>query len=201
MKEGTLRQMLDTIRQFSETTPLFFYHNIAFLPGNTCKRVQGIPAFVSATSFWVTWIANFGNWRSVIDTVPLPDECAPLLLTQVDWSFKIMSAFKNAQIYFGDYFQSVTPARKGGYNLFEVFVTNYLSIVRRYIRGGWVFQCEKYRLFRYFLLQWIDTLSSNNSQFTFEKDGIWKILRKEYRYCPYFYAGIFALRVKSLIKK
>lgn len=196
-KEGALSKMLEVIRSSKEDSPLFFYQNIDFLNSNTNKEVNGTSAFISNTSYWVTWIANFGNWKVIVDKIPSPNECAHLLLTQVDWSFKIMEIYKEAKIYYGDYFESVVPNKKGGYNLFEVFVNNYFFIVRKCLHRGFVFQREKYRLFRYFLLLWIGTLYNQGDKYTFDKKGVWRILFKEYWIYPYFYVGLLFVWFKS----
>lgn len=200
-KEKALQKMLDIIRISPQNRPLFFYQNITFLNSNTQKKINNPTELILNTSYWITWIGNFGNWKHIINNIPSPNECAPLLLTQVDWSFKIMSGNQCAQIYFDDYFESIIPNKKGGYNIFNVFINNYLLIIRQYIDKKSIIQKEKYRLFRYFLLKWISSLKNSNKDFTFEKNNIWNILMKEYWYCPYFYIGLIFLYIKNIIAK
>ncbi|WP_346711906.1 glycosyltransferase family 2 protein [Phocaeicola plebeius] len=200
-KERALQKMLDIIRISPQNRPLFFYQNITFLNSNTQKKINNPAELILNTSYWITWIGNFGNWKHIINNIPSPNECAPLLLTQVDWSFKIMSGNQCAQIYFDDYFESIIPNKKGGYNIFNVFINNYLLIIRQYIDKKSIIQKEKYRLFRYFLLKWISSLKNSNKDFTFEKNNIWNILMKEYWYCPYFYIGLIFLYIKNIIAK
>lgn len=198
-KERALQKMLDIIRISPQNRPLFFYQNITFLNSNTQKKINNPAELILNTSYWITWIGNFGNWKHIINNIPSPNECAPLLLTQVDWSFKIMSGNQCAQIYFDDYFESIIPNKKGGYNIFNVFINNYLLIIRQYIDKKSIIQKEKYRLFRYFLLKWISSLKNSNKDFTFEKNNIWNILMKEYWYCPYFYIGLIFLYIKNIM--
>lgn len=200
-KERALQKMLDIIRISPQNRPLFFYQNITFLNSNTKKKINNPAELILNTSYWITWIGNLGNWKHIINNIPSPNECAPLLLTQVDWSFKIMSGNQCAQIYFDDYFESIIPNKKGGYNIFNVFINNYLLIIRQYIDKKSIIQKEKYRLFRYFLLKWISSLKNSNKDFTFEKNNIWNILMKEYWYCPYFYIGLIFLYIKNIIAK
>ena len=200
-KERALQKMLDIIRISPQNRPLIFYQNITFLNSNTQKKINNPAELILNTSYWITWIGNFGNWKHIINNIPSPNECAPLLLTQVDWSFKIMSGNQCAQIYFDDYFESIIPNKKGGYNIFNVFINNYLLIIRQYIDKKSIIQKEKYRLFRYFLLKWISSLKNSNKDFTFEKNNIWNILMKEYWYCPYFYIGLIFLYIKNIIAK
>lgn len=200
-KEGALQKMLDIIRISPQNRPLFFYQNITFLNSNTQKKINNSAELILNTSYWITWIGNFGNWEHIINNIPSPNKCAPLLLTQVDWSFKIMSKNQCAQIYFDDYFESIIPNKKGGYNIFNVFINNYLLIIRQYIDKKSIIQKEKYRLFRHFLLKWISSLTNSKNDFTFEKNNIWNILMKEYWYCPYFYIGLIFLYIKNIIAK
>lgn len=196
LKKGSLNRLLEIIRKSNGDKPLFFYQNIDFLNSNTYKKVEGISKFILNTSYWVTWIGNFGNWKTVVDKIHNPNECAHLLLTQVDWSFKIMNDYQSAEIYYGDYFDSIVPKKKGGYNLFEVFVNNYLLIVRKYLKNSIFLEREKYRLYRYFLCFWIFSLYKEYDKYTFGKKNIWRILLKEYWYCPYFYVGLLFVFIK-----
>lgn len=200
-KEGALQKMLDIIRISSQNRPLFFYQNISFLKPNTYKITKGVTAFFLNTSYWVTWIGNFGNWNNIIEEIPDPDECAPLLLAQVDWSFKIIKANPEAQIYYDDYFNSIVPAKKGGYNFFNVFIINYLSIIKKSIRNPFLLEQEKYRLYRYYLIYAIYNFTRLGNSYTFDNSYMWRTLFKAYWYQPYFYIGLIFLYIKKITKK
>lgn len=194
-KKGALQRMLDVIKGSSEDTPLFIYQNISFLNVECQKYVTNAEDFIANSSYWITWIANFGNWRSVIDAIPQPNEYASLLLAQVDWAFKIISHYKKCAIDFSDYFFSASLFKKGGYNFYNVFIVNYLKIVRLYVKRKYSVEVEKYRLFRYFILPWMLNLSQNKEKFYFDKEGALKITFKEYWYCAYFYVGFLWLKI------
>ncbi len=201
LQKGALEEMLNIIQKSSEDTPLFFYENISFFKNKHIQTIDGVESFLSNTSFWSTWIANFGNWRTVIDNIQNPNECASLLLTQVDWNFKIMTQYKKGIIYYNNYFTSVTPSQKGGYNIFDIFITNYLSIIRKYISKQHIIRKEKYYLFHYFLKSWIYTLSQNKDKFSFETKSMWRTLLKEYKYSPYFYIDLLLIKIKKSTNK
>ena len=92
------------------------------------------------------------------------------------------------------------PERNGGYNFFQVFVDNYLSIWREFKLKGYVstyyFEKEKYILLRHFLLGFIVKLLFYKDLGNFEIKGAWKRMLKEYWYYPYFYCFILVLYIK-----
>ena len=190
LKKGALNHFLHIISVSSENEPLFFFQNIPFLNKNQKKILKNASDFINEASFFITWIANLGNWKQYIDAIPNPDRCSHLLLAQVDWSLVIVSKSDSSIIYFGDFFQSIVPRNKGGYNLFKVFVDNYLRILRGYRLKKITLEKEKYRLYRYHLLYWFILLKQNKNEYSFEQSNVWRILLKEYWYYPYFYLGI-----------
>lgn len=201
LKNGILGQFLHIISVSSEDEPLFFYQNISFLNRNQRKILRDSSDFITEASFFVTWIANFGNWKKCIDALPEPNRYSHLLLAQVDWSLGIVSKYGASVIYFGDFFQSIVPRNKGGYNLFKVFVDNYLKIIRSYKIKKITLEREKYRLYRYHLLRWFILLKLDKNEYSFESSNVWGILLKEYWYYPYFYLGLLLSYMKRNIGK
>ena len=196
-KEGGLKKMLDVISIESDDIPLFFYDNIPFINNiNKTSQICGISDLINEVTFMVTWIANFGNWNKVVKNIENPLQYSDLLLSQVDWSYKIVSSFSKCSIYFNEYIYSVVPQKKGGYNLFEVFVRNYMFLIRKYEKNKKVISREKYRLFRYFLCQWIFNLYVYKDKFLFGKKNMFSILLNEYWDKPYFYLGFCYVFIK-----
>ena len=94
-------------------------------------------------------------------------------------------------------FNSVAPANKGGYNIYRVFVTNYLGILEGYRKKGYISWTtlfnEKYRLFRYFLIPWTLKIWKDKTEFAFDKKGAFLIVFKKYWTHPIFYIGVVYL--------
>jgi hypothetical protein len=91
-------------------------------------------------------------------------------------------------------FYAITPKSQKGYNFFEVFVTNYLSILLSYMDSGKVsirvFRKEKINLYKnYIIPRAILYKTSNTHIFAFETKGALKILYRNYWNYPYFYVG------------
>lgn len=194
-----LEKMLNIIKSSSEKYPLFFYQEIPFLTHNKVT-IHNSCELISNVSFYVTWIANFGNWRKYIDMISMPKEYVNLMLTQVDWSFKIVSQTNTTFLYCDDFFDSLIPKKKSGYDFFEVFIINYTTILKRYITSFCVYEREKYYLFRYHLLHWLYLMKCDMGKtYKFGKTNI--ILFSHYWYYPYFYIGMLAFLFKILKRR
>lgn len=200
LKKGSLDRMLRQIEITSEDTPLLFIQNIPFLNNvNVQKMVIGKQGLVENLSFWITWIGNFGVWRKSLDAINNPNRYAKLQLAQVDWFFQLLSNDK-ALIFFGDFFDSIYPNKKGGYNFFYVFIVNYLFLIRKNVSNVFVIEKEKYRLFRYHILPFYYRLFFLK-QDEFDIVGAHSIIMKYYWYCPYMYLGLLCVRLGVLLKK
>lgn len=110
---------------------------------------------------------------------------------------------ENLMIRFQTMEIAADAATNGGYNIFEVFVTNYLNVINEF-RGnlGWKwYESEKYRLCRGFLWGWMQKLLLNsNHGLRFKTDGWLNIIFKKYWYEPYLYPMLLVFWFKKIIK-
>lgn len=205
MKPGTLKSILiilDTVKY--ETSPILFYQNIDFLNSNEIVYCSNLNELVSNVSFYIGWIANFGIWRKDFESLEIKDRLTHLQFTIVDLTIRLVNKNKCNIIHFGDYYDVANLKSKGGYNVFETFGIKYLSLYNEYIETDLlqrkIFNVEKYRLFRYFLLSWYQTLVLfKDKKFTFNKKDAIKNMLENYRYNPYFYLGILYVRFKHIM--
>jgi len=207
LKSGVLKFMLDTIcLEKNLDKSIFFYQNISFLNSDKTVSCSNLDELVSNVSFWVTWISNFGIWRKDFEALENKDRLAHLQFPQVDWTFRITEKTKSGIIYFDDYYSVAELNSKGGYNVFYTFGVNYLSLYDEYLKSKLldnnIYNTEKYRLLRYFLISWYQTLVlSKDKQYIFEKNNAIKILVKSYKLKPYFYLRFVYLYFIYFIKK
>lgn len=172
--------------------------------GSKCQKFKTVywdsQAFISSISFWITFISsnivnakyvpliNFEKYMGTYFTL------IPLYMTAA-FSEKV-----NLMIHERLMEDAADPERNGGYNFFQVFVDNYLSIWREFKLKGYVstyyFEKEKYILLRHFLLGFIVKLLFYKDLGNFEIKGAWKNMLKEYWYYPYFYCFILVLYIK-----
>lgn len=186
-KPQALKKIIDTIDRHSENENLFFYANI-FTNSNCTKETDSKKEFIKEVSYYSTWIANFGVWREDFNKIEDKDRYTELQFAQVDWTYKLIKNGKKTIIYFQDLFNVATPNKKGGYNVFNTFVNNYLYIIKQEKLPLIVYEQEKYRLYKYFVYPWLITLLiTDNEKYNYDMEGVYKIIFKKYWYTPYFY--------------
>jgi hypothetical protein len=116
--------------------------------------------------------------------------------------FSLVKNSKSTIIYFEDLIDVVTPTNKGGYNLFKTFVIDYLNIVKNERLNFISYEIEKYRLCRYFIYSWLVSLFITDKQkYSFETEGVFKILMKKYWYEPYIYPMLIVFWLKKIVKQ
>lgn len=152
----------------------------------SCNEIE----FIGEISFMITFISanivqtkyvekiNFNKYFGTYFTL------IPLYLTAA------IEEKKNLMVYSKTMDIAADGLTNGGYNIFEVFVTNYLKILKEYIPNlGFIwYEIEKYKLCRKFLYGWMKRLLVNrNHGLNFKTNHWFKILFKKYWYEPYFY--------------
>mgnify|MGYP003575211541 CR=1 FL=1 len=195
---GALSFMLNVIEEnFGESKNLFFYQNM-FLNQNCSQEITQLKEYFFNTSFFSTWIANFGIWRADFEKLENKDCYSELQFPQLYWSYQTVKNGKNTIIHFSDYFTVTVPNKKGGYNIFNTFVNKYLLIVKKEKLSIATYELEKYRLFKNFIYPWLLTLLVNEKEeYSYDVANVWNILFSKYWYEPYFYF----LCLKFLIHK
>lgn len=187
-KPNALKKIISIIRDHDERDiNLLFFPN--FL-NNKCKdkRINSFDSFLMQCSYYSTWTASVGFWKKDFDLIENKNKYAQKHLPQLEWVYRIVKNGKSTVIYFDDFFEMEIPNNKGGYNIFQTFITDYLDIVKNEKPKFIVYEFEKYRLFRYFVYPWLRKLLVNEKpQFSFDTNDALKILLKKYWYEIYIY--------------
>lgn len=200
-KKGALGYIVSTVQEHSEDQkPLFFYNR----DQTEKKTVYDLNTFLLNASYEMTWIANFGTWKSAflshVDTTRFIDT----KLYQVDWTLSLVSKNDKAIIIKHDLYETVQIKNKGNYNLFKVFVSDYFMILESYQRENFfskkALDIEKKSIFLSFLLFWIKALcfSHNKSGYSFQIDGWYLKLLPHYWNRIYFHNNLITLYLKEL---
>lgn len=203
LKEGKLRIMLEIIKITSHDKLLLFYNNEFSFHSDEIIHVNSISDFLASTSFYMTWIANFGIWADWLSKIEEPYKYSDHMLIQVDWLLQLILKVSHIDIVWGDFIIAEDIEGKGGYNIFNVFVDNYLFLLRKYLgRYKWSIEVEKYNLLKRLILPWVNTLIwEKNKKFSFEVTGYKNILFREYWYTPYFYFFVLKYYLAFLLRK
>lgn len=200
--EGTISRLLD-IMDSGEYGLIHLKNSLEHSIDNNfvSKTFDNHSEFVGDISFMITFISanivrtkyvekiNFDKYLGTYFTL------IPVYLTAA------VEENENLMVYARTMDTAADAVTNGGYHIFEVFVTNYLKILKEYIPHlGYVwYEKEKFRLCRRFLYGWMKRLLINkNHGLRFKTDNWFKILIKKYWYEPYFYPMLLAFWVKKI---
>ena len=157
----------------------------------TLVKCYDLNSFVEIVSYYSTWIACFGIWKTDFENIENFKSIESTLLVN-DVLFRLISRRKMIIIDNAQLFTSITPHKKGGYNIFEVFVTNYITILEKYrkeklLSRRTVFK-EKSKLFLKFLIPWI-LIIKDQEKYAFGTKSFLPIILNKYWSHPILYLG------------
>lgn len=181
-KSGSLGKILSIVKDCIEKNQIPFFLNGQI---NSIKESQiftSVPQFLNRVSYWCTWIAGFSISKKELDNMTDFSRYADLMLTQVDVLFRLLENKNKILVVPQELFTAITPSIKGGYNLFEIFLTNYFKILSPYFiteEKKKILQIEKKTiLMNYVLPSFI--VYKNRNRFFFTLNGYRKIILNEF---------------------
>lgn len=159
---GALARILEVIEKYSP--PHLFISN-----GCSVNKTLGIiecnslSDYVCCVSYLSTWISGMVFKKSAIQSIGNLKLASGSSLIQTDWAFRVVAAERRAIILNEKIIYEQYVGTKSGYNLFEVFVNNYLELYKNYVQSGTIsrqdVKKEKSKLLKYFVFPWyINTL-------------------------------------------
>ena len=203
-QENTLVTIIESIRQHVPNNEIIFFANGN---SNSIKSYicTNLDCFINSVSFWSTWIGGFGIWKKDFDGIKNFSRYSHLQLIQTDILFRLISSDRHIYIENTKIFHLLSPKTKGGYNIYEVFVKNYLGILEEYQTNNKISRktlfYEKSKLFKNFLIPWTLRLWKDKAQFTFDHTGALSIVLNKYWAYPLFYFGIVYLCLRIALSK
>jgi len=203
--EGTLARLLE-IMNSGEYGLIHLFPFLDSYPDNF-EVYSNKTSFVGDIGFYITFIsANIVRTKYVekIDFTKYLGTyftLIPVYLTAaINEKDNVMVRFKTLEA-------GQDAITNGGFNIFEISVTNYLNVIKEFrCKLGWKwYEIEKYRLCRKYLVGLMQSfLIDKKLGPRFETKGWLSITLKKYWYEPYIYP-VFALllyrKVKSRFKK
>jgi len=172
-KENTLDVIIESIKLNFKRKDILFFSN-GSISDIVHIQVHNLDSFVHNASYYITWIGSFGLWKTDFDSIDDFNKNAKLQLVQVDILLRLISIKKHVSIINMVIFEPVNPKQKGGYNLFEVFVRNYLTLLNNYVKTNQlsksVFKSEKHKLLNGFIFPWYCNILFDKS-LTFKTNG------------------------------
>lgn len=200
-KPNMLKQLLNRIiLHENDNINLFFYPN--FLHNqNVSRKVKSVSSFLYECSFNTTWTASIGFWKRDFDKITNPNRYAPLHFPHLEWMYSMVRDGKVTMIYFEDFYNVAIPNKKGGYNVFKTFADDYLEIIKKQRINIFIYELEKYRLCRYFLYPWLQTLLlRERTNYSYDTNKSFSLIFKKYWYEPYLYPMLLMFLFKKWVK-
>ena len=169
-KFGSVQIMIDQIAAKSTEKPLIVFSDDSFKSSKT--SFTSFDSFFTELSFFSTWSTLFGMWKSDFDlvkTMPLNKMFPHTSLLYNSAPSKNSFLINNKKL-----FEHTEIPGKGGYNLFEVFAVQYLTMNKELCDQGMIsirtFNKIKDEMLISFFANWyyLTKLSKNNYTFILE---------------------------------
>ncbi|MGL5273669.1 MAG: glycosyltransferase family 2 protein [Phocaeicola sp.] len=186
LRAGGLRRMKEHVACANPNQFLFFFPMLPHLKREV-STIRSINDLIEVGSFYITSIACFGCWKNKLEEIVDPFKYSSFKLTQVDWYLQLANNYEGVIIHSDDVVIASLP-NKGGYNIAQVFVNNYFSILNDWKAkiSNSVLEKEKFRIFKYHILPLTKQLYGKSGH-TFDKKKHNRILYTHYKDKPYFY--------------
>jgi glycosyltransferase involved in cell wall biosynthesis len=203
-ENGCINSLIEMIKVNNIEKP------IIFLPNTDKKQIfnygENFNTFININSFLTTSILAIGIWKEDYDKLNHIQDAFEYKLPALNLLRKNFEQKNNFLIFNKKIFSVQYVPNKGGYNIIEVFVTNYLGIVLRkeYKKNNLkllVFEKEKLKVLLKFVAPWMKLLKKPNSGFTFSIKGANKKLFKVYYYNPLYYLMVIFFFFFDIIQK
>lgn len=209
--DGSLDMMLHYIKKYkSNKAHLIFNFNGAKTP-SVYENINADEVLMQMST-GITWIANFGIWRHDLSKIENFTRCSHLKLCQVDICFRLIELNQNPTVIVNhDLNKANDPYSKGGYNLYEVFLKNYLYILNEYCEKGLLSKksiaIEKQKLLFNFFSYWKLQIAQNYQRYHFETNGGFVLLLQYYspidilKFYAQFWKSSILFQIKRFIKR
>lgn len=199
-RADSLDLIIGTIKQSQDNNDTVFFTNgkVKNISQFICKNLD---SFVNTVSFYSTWIACFGIWKKDLQYLDNFETVEKFKLIN-DVLFKFIISRQSVLVDNRVIFDPISPKYKGGYNLYQVFVTNYLGILKEYrfknhITSATLFREKKKLLIHYLipstLINW-----RRKGQYSFGSERALRIIFAEYKFHPFLYIGLGYFLIKVL---
>ncbi len=182
--DGSIKSIISIILKCQSTNSIIFFTNKNISTREEITECKNFDDFINKASFWITWALCFGIWKKDYDILikgTFKEYNFPhldLLLRNLELGYKPVIC--NILI-----FNNQPLSSKGGYNLFETFIQNYLTLLHEYIGDKKIakktYEEEKIKLLYNFIYPWYcKIIIQHDKNFTFDYKGARKYLHKFY---------------------
>jgi abequosyltransferase len=209
LNPGSLNKILKVIKYCLENDLIPFLLNGEIKEYHENIICKDEISFISMVSYRCTWIGGFMISKKEFDNIEDFSSKASLMLTQVNVLLGLLKKGNCVVVIPDKFSNSITPAKKGGYNLPKIFLTNYFQILKPYFPGSngiKVFNKERKKMLYKFVLPWLLNIYKESfektEKFAFDKSGYQQIVRQEFSYLTYlnFLGKLTVNNILSFVK-
>lgn len=145
-----------------------------------------------AVNYWITFMSSNIIRTESLKNVDLTDYRKSFMIQVPAYLNACYSYQKNAIIYLSQFFEKDTDAaNNGGYNIFEVFVTNLYGIYEEFVGNGLLSKQAFGKMikieYKEFLVGYIIKVLILGEKGNFKTENSWSALKKYYANKPYAY--------------
>lgn len=138
----SLEDMIYIIKNNLDDMPILFFLNEK--EKNTYSY-NSLNEFIAKVSFMITWSGSFGIWKDDVKYLKYMEKFTNTRLCQSAVLLKMIDDKKNVKVITNHLFDLYKPSLSGNYNLAEVFIQNYLQILKPFVSPD-IYNSEKYRI-------------------------------------------------------
>lgn len=158
--------------------------------------------FCKKISYWFTFISGNISQTKYVKDIPFEKYMGSFFTLIPVYFASMHGEKKNLMVNLKIFDAGLDSKRNGGYNFFQVFVNNYLGLLRDFEGKGYIKNSTrkylKKDLFLNFLIGFIDSLLIHKVKNNLKSDKGWSILFKSYWAEIYFYSFPFILLKRNL---
>jgi glycosyltransferase involved in cell wall biosynthesis len=199
--EGSLPRIVNLLKE--ENYGLVHLSNARKKNSSELEIFTDFKKFTLEINFYLTFISGNIVKTKNISTFNFANYYGTLIVQTPLYLTSALCEHKNLILRFNVLEPAADAASNGGYNIFEVFVTNYLNILNEFkTRLGVIwYEKQKYLLFRGFVWGWLMILLINsNHSLRFKTNKWFKIIFLKFWYEPYYFPLMVLFWFKKLFK-
>ncbi len=161
--------------------------------------------FVQTVSYWSTWMCGIILKNEEYRNLKCKDRAIASQLIQTDIMFRMLADCRSSLIINEKMLYEQALEAKGGYNLFKVFIGNYLGLYQDYLKDGTLsrksYKKEKINLLRNFIFPWYTQIVLiKDKRFQFDTINAHHAILKRYWNEPFLYSYPLYLMKISLLR-
>lgn len=202
-RKGALKILINYITNNKINKKILFFSNTS---NRITHNITNFDSFIKSASYLSTSILTVGFWKKDLQKIDNIESAFRYMLPGINL-YILYFNLKTQCLYIADeLFEMQYVKNKGGYNIIDVFVTNYLGIIlRNEYKNNKIskitYEIEKIKVLKGFVAPWMKLLKKKESGFTFSIEGANKKLFKIYYYNPLFYLMVLYFFIFDLIQK